>query len=49
MGTLKNYISGALRNLVPIVQFKKREKHSSRGAFQFLKLYKWYQIAQRIT
>ena len=57
----------ALRNLVPSVQFKKREKHPRRsitheGAcnftrintppwvfFTFLKLYKWYQIAQRTT
>ena len=37
----------ALRNLVPIVEFKKQ--HFSMGVFTFFKLYKWYQIAQRIT
>ena len=58
----------ALRDLVPLVQFKKCEKHSWRSVnftkvacnftkintppwvfFTFLKLYKWYQIAQRTT
>ena len=61
----------ALSDLVPFVQFKKRE-NTDRGVlifaklqasacnftkintppwvfFTFLKLYKWYQIAQRIT
>ena len=48
-------IADALRNLVPIVQFKKRKKHPWRSVtlskvfFTFFKLYKWYQIAQRIT
>ena len=54
---------GALRDLIPFVQFKNREKHPWRsvkfrilkstllhGRFSgFLKLLKWYQIAQRIT
>ena len=50
----------ALRDLVPFVQFKKREKHPWRSVtfskvagywmlFTFFNLYKWYQIAQRIT
>ena len=51
-------IFDALRDLVPFVQFKKREKHPWRSVtftksstppwvfFTFLKLYKWYQIAQ---
>ena len=52
----------ALRDLVPLVQLKKREKHPWRSVtfskvvftpqwmfFTFFKLYKWYQIAQRIT
>ena len=51
----------ALRDLVPFVQFKKREKHLWRDVtlsksntppwvfFTFFKFYKWYQIAQRIT
>ena len=60
-------VCDALCDLVPFVQFKKREKHSWRSLtfskvrdftksntpawvfFTFLKLYKWYQIAQRIT
>ena len=45
------YICSALRNLVPFVQFKKREKHPRRSV-NFNKvagLYKWYQIAQRTT
>ena len=64
---LSSIICGALRDSVPFVQFKKREKHSWRSVnfskvagftkintplwvfFTFLKLYKWYQIAQRIT
>ena len=37
-------IHDALHDLVPFVQFKKREK-----LITFLKLYKWYQIAQRTT
>ena len=47
------------RDLMPLVQFKKCEKHPWMsvnfsntppwGFFAFLKLYKWYQIAQRIT
>ena len=53
---------GALRDLVPFVQCKKREKHPWRSVnfctkintppwvfFTFFTLYKWYQIAQRIT
>ena len=52
----------ALRDLVPFVQFKKREKHPWRNVnlstksnappwmfFTFFKLYKWYQIVQRIA
>ena len=61
-------ICGALRDLVPSVQFKKREKHQWRSVtfskacnfttksntpprvfFTYFKLYKWYQIAQRIS
>ena len=49
-----------LCNLVPFVQFKKREKHSwgsvtfecytpPRVFFTFLKLYKWNQTAQNTT
>ena len=52
----KTFICDPLRDLVPFVQFKKREKHPWRSAntppwvfFRFLKLYKWYQIAQWIT
>ena len=54
----KNQIYGALSDLVPFVQFKKREKHPWRSAkintppwvfLRFLKLYKCYQIAQRTT
>ena len=53
-----------LRDLVPFVQFKKREKHPWRSVtfskvavksntppwvfFTFFRLYKWYQIVQRI-
>ena len=37
-----------VRNLVPFVQFKKREKQPWRNV-TFSKLYKWYQIAQSIT
>ena len=36
------------KDLVLFVQFKKREKHPQRS-FNFSQLYKWYQIAQRIT
>ena len=47
-------------DLVPFVQFKKREKHPWRIVtfksntppwvfFTFLKLYKWYQILKRIS
>ena len=39
---LINNICGALRDLVPFVQFKKREKHPWRSV-------KWYQIAERTT
>ena len=59
-------ICDALSNLVPFVQFKKREKHPWRSVnfstcnfakintppwvfFLFFKLYKCYQITQRIT
>ena len=52
-------ICGALRDLVPCSQFKKREKRPWRSAnfskvagwvfFTFLKLYEWYQIAQSTT
>ena len=50
-----------VRDMVPFVQFKKHEKHPWRSVnfckintppwvfFTFFKLYKWYQIAQRIT
>ena len=68
-GRLERYIliCDVLRNLVPFVQFQKREKHprwSPKEAedcnftksntpswvfLTFLKLYKWYQIAQSIT
>ena len=47
-------ICGALRDLVPFVQFKKREKHPWRSV-SFSKVAgfkpgtKWYQIAQRTT
>ena len=63
--------SDVLRDLVPFVQFKKREKHPWRSVtfskvaglacnftksntppwvfFTFLKLCKWYQIAENIT
>ena len=48
-------------DLVPFVQVKNREKHPWKSVnfnkvntppwlfFTFFKLYKWYQIAQRIT
>ena len=46
----------ALSDLVPFVQFKKREKHPWRSVtlskiagFTFFKLYKWYQIAESIS
>ena len=49
----------ALHDLVPFAQFKKREKaeacNFTKGNtppwvfFTFLKLYKWYEIAQSIT
>ena len=45
-------ICDALRNLVPLVKFKKRENFPSWVFFMFFtifKLYKWYQIAQNIT
>ena len=47
-------ICGALRDLVPFVQFKKREKHPWGNTpplvfFTFFKLYKWYRIAQGIN
>ena len=54
-------ICDTLRDLVPFVQIKKRDKHSWRSVTftksdtppwvfsAFFKLYKWYQIAQRIT
>ena len=57
----KTLMCGALRDLVPFVQFKKREKHPWSSVnfskintppwlfFTFFKLQKWYQIAQRIT
>ena len=49
----KEIICDGLRDLVPFVQFKKREKHPWRNDtfrsntppwvfFTFLKLYKWY-------
>ena len=53
-------ICGALRDLVPVVQFKIREKHPCRSVtfskiadspwvfLTFFKLYKWYQILQSI-
>ena len=50
------HICDALRDLVAFVQLKKREKHPWRSVktppwvfFTFFKLYKCYQIAQRIT
>ena len=47
-------ICDALRDLLPFVQFKKREKHPWRSVYfskvaGFFNLYKWYQIAQRTT
>ena len=42
-------ICDALCDLVSFVQFKKRGKHPWRSVNTFFKLYKWYQIAQRIT
>ena len=51
----------ALHDFAPFVQLKEREKHPWRTVtfskskippwvfFTFFKLYKWYQIAQRIT
>ena len=45
-------ICDALRNLVPLVKFKKRENFPSWVFFMFFtifQLYKWYQIAQNIT
>ena len=52
-------ICDILSNLVLFVQFKKREKHPWKSItfsqpatwvfFTFFKLYKWYEIAQRIT
>ena len=38
----------ALRDLLPFVQFKKRENVHG-GVLFLVKLYKWYQITQRIT
>ena len=71
LSLLYSSICGALWDLVPFVQFKKREKHPCRsftfskvackpatllkvtlrhGCFsRFLKLYKWYQIAQSMA
>ena len=57
----KKNICDALRDLVPFLQFKKREKQPWRSVnftkintapwvfFTFFKLYKWYQISQRTT
>ena len=50
----KFVICGALRDLVPFDQFKKREKHPWGNTpplvfFTFFKLYKWYRIAQGIN
>ena len=54
-------ICDALRDLVPLVQFKKPEKHPWRSVnfskvnttpwvfFTLFKLYQWYQIVQRTT
>ena len=63
--SLLSAIEQNLRDLVPFVQFRKREKHPWRSVtfycnftksnthrwvfFTFFKLYKWYQIMQRIT
>ena len=50
-----DHICGALRDLVPWVQFKKAEKHPWRSitpplvSFTVFKLYEWYQIAQSTT
>ena len=45
-----------LRDLVPVIEFKKREKHPWTRSntppwvmFTFFKFYKWYQITQSIT
>ena len=40
-------ICGALGDLVPFAQFKKRQKHPWRSVN--FKLYKWYQTAQRTS
>ena len=44
---------GALRDLVPLLQFKNNLKNVKNTPpwvlFTFLKLHKWYQIAQRTT
>ena len=71
-GNTQLVYSDAFHDLVPFVQFKKREKHSWRSVtfskdagfislhftksdtppwafFTFLKLYKWYRIAQSIS
>ena len=55
----KLVICDALREFVPFVQIKKREKHPWRSVtfkkippwvfFTFFKLYKWYQITQIIS
>ena len=43
-------ICSALRELVPFVQFKKREKHPWKSVnFSKIAGWSWYQIAQRIT
>ena len=42
-----NFICDALCDLVPFVQFKKRE--NPWVFFTLFKLYKWHQIVQRIT
>ena len=49
MGTLRNYISDVLRDLVPFIQLKNVKNTPPGVLFTLLKLYKWYQIAQRIT
>ena len=42
-------VCDALHDLVRSVQFKKREKHPWRSVTFSKIMYKWHQIAQRIT
>ena len=48
-----NHTCDVLRDLVPFLQFKKREKHQINTPpwvfFTFFKLYKWSEIVQHTT